>query len=363
MASDGSNCTTGARGLPLRAAVVCLLVAWGSLAQVPTDEPSPPVPQQPEAASVDEVQPPTDSTEPAPAASAPLPVLPVLRADPVLLPKNPAPPPVAGSEDNWRLQWNPAWPMFRTWEYVATTMAGTASVGAFVLLSAPNEADWHGGILFDDAARKALRIRSASGADQIRKASDYTAIAATLLAVSVDSVLIPIVRKNSAIAVQLLLMDAEAFAYSTLLTTLTFREAGRTRPSYDDCQRDPHFDRLCNSGPFSSFPSGHANSSATAAGLSCAHHLHLNLYGNKVADALACGVSSALAVSTSLFRVMGDRHYVSDVIAGQVIGFGFGYGVPTFLHYASGGHEPTSAAWTIAPLAGSQYGLQAIGAF
>lgn len=349
--------------LPFRFAGVCWLAAWSSFAQTPSAEPAQPVPQQTEAASVDEAQPATVSTEPAPAASAPLPVLPVLRAEPVLLPKNPAPPQVAQSQDNWRLQWNPAWPVFRTWEYVATAVAGTASASAFLLLSAPNEADWQGGILFDDAARRALRIKSASGADQIRKASDYTALSAALMAVVVDSVAIPIVRKNGRVALQLLLMDAEAFAYSTLVTTVTFREAGRARPSYEDCQRDPHFDRLCNSGPFSSFPSGHANTSATAAGLSCAHHLHLNLYGNKVADALACGVTSALAVSTSLFRVMGDRHYVTDVIAGQAIGFGFGYGVPSFLHYAGGGHEAASAAWTIAPLAGSQYGLQAMGVF
>ena len=31
--------------------------------------------------------------------------------------------------------------------------------------------------------------------------------------------------------------------------------------------------------------------------------------------------------------MMGDRHYFSDVIAGSVIGFSFGFALPSLLHY------------------------------
>jgi len=61
--------------------------------------------------------------------------------------------------------------------------------------------------------------------------------------------------------------------------------------------------------------------------------LHLALYGNRAADILACTGTLALAGVTSGLRVFGDRHYVSDVLVGAMIGFGVGYGVPTLLHY------------------------------
>jgi membrane-associated phospholipid phosphatase len=237
-----------------------------------------------------------------------------------------------------------------------------ASFGAYFVLKPPDEAEWTGGILFDNAARRVLRVKGATALDHVRKASDYTALSAVLLAVGVDSLTIPLLRKREDVALQMLLMDAEAFSLSSFVTTMTYREVGRARPSYEDCQRDPNFDSLCNSGPYSSFPSGHSSSSATAAGLSCAHHLHLELYGNKVADALACGTTSALAVTTGLLRVMGDRHYVTDVLAAQVIGFGFGYGMPTLLHYA-GAYSQSSARFVLTPFAGTQYGLRAIYVF
>jgi membrane-associated phospholipid phosphatase len=63
-------------------------------------------------------------------------------------------------------------------------------------------------------------------------------------------------------------------------------------------------------------------------------------------------------VTTGLLRVIGDRHYVTDVLAGQAIGFGFGYTMPTLLHY-TGIYANTSSRLVLAPLAGSQYGLRA----
>jgi len=260
------------------------------------------------------------------------------------------------------LRWDPAWAKFRPLEYVLTGVAGVASIGLYFYLKPPAQPRWTGGILFDDAARDALRVRSPDGLARVRSMSDVTALASAVLVVGIDSVVVPLVRGKSDIALQLVLMDAEAYAVSTVLTTTTFNVVGRARPSYADCQRDPSFDKFCNIGPTASFPSGHANASATAAGLSCAHHTHLALYGNKVADAIACGTTVALALSTATFRVMGDRHYVSDVVVGDFIGFGFGYAMPTLLHYVSS--NTTAASVTLLPLSGgSVYGIAASGVF
>jgi membrane-associated phospholipid phosphatase len=272
---------------------------------------------------------------------------------------------IAASNDasvNYELSWKSDWPKFRPVEYVLTGVIGAASIGAFLLWKPPEQPHWTGGILFDEGARNALRLRSPDALKNIRRLSDVTALSSVVLVLGVDSILVPMIRSKSDIALQLVLMDAEAFAYSTLITTTTFNVSGRARPSYAECQRNPDFDELCNSGPTSSFPSGHGNASATAAGLSCAHHTHLALYGNKIADAIACGTTVGLALATSTFRVLGDRHYVSDVFVGSALGFGIGYAVPTLLHYTDSGGS-TVATVSLAPMNETQYGLAARGEF
>jgi membrane-associated phospholipid phosphatase len=248
------------------------------------------------------------------------------------------------------LAWNAAWPTFRPAEYVVTATAGTAALLAYFALPTRDQPRWNGGILFDDAARNALRVQSPAARDRVRTLSDVTALSTLIWAVGVDSILVPLARRSGSVAWQLTLIDAESFALSTLVTTTMYKTIARGRPSYADCARDPSFDPLCDSGATASFPSGHTNIVFTAAGLSCAHHAHLALYGGGVADGLACGGTIALASATAAFRVIGDRHYVSDVLVGGAIGFSTGFAVPMLLHYAVPSHD---AAFTIAPMQGA----------
>ncbi len=241
------------------------------------------------------------------------------------------------------LAWNPAWPRFRPSEYVLTGVAGTASLGIYLGIRNPDPPHWTGGILFDEAARNALRLTTRKELGTARFSSDVFALSTVTWAVGLDSLTVPLARRKSEVAGQLVLMDAEAYAISTLITNSMFKLVGRARPSYADCENDPYFDSLCHINDTSSFPSGHANFSFTAAGLSCAHHLHLALYGNRAADILACTGTIALASVTSGLRVFGDRHYVSDVLVGAMIGFGVGYGVPTLLHYGQA-RDPSDGA-------------------
>jgi len=256
------------------------------------------------------------------------------------------------TEDPDALVWKPEWVPFRPGEYVFTGIAGALSTAAYFGLHDPAHPRWTGGILFDDAARDALRLRSPSARDAIRTTSDVTAIASAVLVVGVDSIAVPLLRKSDYVALQLTLMDAEAFVVSTLVTTTMFKTIGRARPSYADCQKNPGFDPLCNVSPTASFPSGHANAAFTAAGLSCAHHAHLRLYGSPFADAAACGTALTLAAATSMFRVMGDRHYMSDVLVSALIGFGVGFGGPTLLHYDVPGRSREGVA-TLSQMGGS----------
>lgn len=140
------------------------------------------------------------------------------------------------------LSWNKKWPRFRTSEYVITGVAGAASLSVFFLLKARKTPTWTHGILADDDLRDALRLRSPVARDNVRTLSNWTAVGTGLWAIAVDSI-VPAVQGKSDLATQMLLMDAESFALSTLVTTSLFKTVGRARPSYADCQRDPNFDR------------------------------------------------------------------------------------------------------------------------
>jgi membrane-associated phospholipid phosphatase len=64
--------------------------------------------------------------------------------------------------------------------------------------------------------------------------------------------------------------------------------------------------------------------------------LHVPLYGDQLADVLACAGTLTLAATTGVLRIVGDRHYATDVLVGAMIGFTVGYGMPTLLHYGNG---------------------------
>jgi membrane-associated phospholipid phosphatase len=235
------------------------------------------------------------------------------------------------------------WPLFRPSEYAATTAMAVTGMGLFFLNGSRDVPRVEGGILFDDAVRSAFRLRTASGRSAARAWSDVTAMTAVFLALGVDSTATPLVRGSSDVAYQMLLLDAEAYTLSTLISTATFDAVSRARPTYGSCRKDPKFDPLCHSGATASFWSGHTAQAFTAAGLSCAHHRYAELYGGGAPDAIACGASLSLAATTAVLRVTGDRHYATDVLAGALVGFAIGYGVPVLLHYESGTRRSASA--------------------
>jgi membrane-associated phospholipid phosphatase len=259
-----------------------------------------------------------------------------------------AEPAAEGSRD---LHWRDEWPRFRPIEYVLTPIVGAASFAIFFFVDAPSEPHWNSGILFDDAVRGALQADSVDGLETWRAISDVTGVASMVWALGIDSIVVPLARGSSDVAFQMLLMDAESYAFGSLVTAVGLKTIGRARPSFDECVRDPNVDPLCGSGASSSFPSGHTNQAFTAAGLSCAHHLGLGLYGAKWADVTACAGTTALATTTAMARLFGDRHYATDVIVGAGLGFGFGYALPMLLHYTPSSSRSDAVHFTIAPFA------------
>ena len=266
-----------------------------------------------------------------------------------------------------RLIWNENWPRFRPIGYVATTASVLGALAVTFFIPYPDDPRWSHGILFDDGVRSVLRARDHGLRDAIRAASDITLATSVLQVALVDSMILPFADGSPDIAAQLSLMNAQAFSLNILIATLLFKAAARARPLIADCDRDPDFDPLCDSGSYASFPSSHTSTAFTAAGLTCVHHEYLPLYGGKPWDTGACIGALALATATGLFRIIGDRHYATDVLVGAAIGLSLGYIYPWLLHYQEGDpmHSLREAdSWTVMPTAPSApYGLSVAGVF
>lgn len=267
-----------------------------------------------------------------------------------------------------RLVWNPAWPRFRTIGYALTSASIAGAFAVTFLLPYPDEPRWVGGILADTRVRDTLRARTPGLRDGIRRASDVTLIASVVQTVLIDGILLPALDQSWRVMWQLSLMNAQAFSLNTLVATLLFKAAARARPSYAECAVDRNFDPLCDSGSFASLPSSHTSTTFTAAGLTCIHHKYLPLYGGEPWDSAACASSIVVASATGLFRIVGDRHYMSDVVLGAAFGFSLGYLYPYLFHYQYGEDEPpannATMVWGLLP--GAQqtpYGVSVMGMF
>jgi membrane-associated phospholipid phosphatase len=266
-----------------------------------------------------------------------------------------------------RLHWHDEWPRFRSIGYALTAASVLGALGVTLLIDYPDEPRWSGGILFDSAARNALRARDPSLRDAVRSGSDFTMISNLVQVGLVDGIILPLALGSPRVAAQLSLINAQAFALNVLIGTLLFKVVARERPLGRDCRRDPNFDPLCSVGTYASFPSSHTSTAFTAAGLTCVHHAYLPLYGGGW-DIAACVEALTFASATGLFRVIGDRHYVTDVLVGAAIGLGIGYVYPWLFHYrnsvepavtAPSSAERTATTWAVLPA--PPYGLSIAG--
>jgi membrane-associated phospholipid phosphatase len=252
------------------------------------------------------------------------------------------------------LRWDESRPRFRSGEYAFTGVTGLFALWEYFFLPSSTKPRWTGGILFDDAVHDALRVRDASAVRTISTVSDVLGGSEVVLTVGVDSMLVPFARGSPDVAWQLTWFDLEAYALGSVVTFTLYDGIARARPAYSDCQTDP---RSCGVTPSASFPSGHVAESFIAAGLSCAHHAYVPLYGSRTWDAVACGRDVTLAAADGVLRLMADRHWATDVLAGAGLGFTFGYAMPVLLHYTA------SPGLSLAPMASDRIGLVANGVF
>ena len=265
----------------------------------------------------------------------PLMLLPAVgRAEPPLAPGAPIAPFTPVPRDVARSSmWRESWPTFSWPEGVATVSAGALTL-ALALHQQPAQPRWSGGILFDDAVRNSLRLHSPADRLSVRHVGDWTYYTAPVLPLIVDPLLAALAaRGDGKAALNLELVGLEAFSYAGLLSLTSTRIAVRERPDVTECRRE-HPDGIGCGSDTESFWSGHTAIVAASAGLVCASHRYMPLWGSPVADGGACALAATSALVTGFSRMTADRHYATDVIIGTGVGFGFGYAVPVLLHYS-----------------------------
>lgn len=258
-----------------------------------------------------------------------------------------------------RLVWNEAWPRFRTAEYVAT---GTMFAGAIASLVAmpQQQSDW-GGIAFDEPLQDAIVLGNRKSRDTARHVGDGFYYGLFAYPVLVDAVLVAMVGDgNPDVGWQMLMIDAQAFAFTGLLSATTQRLVGRPRPFSRHCEADAGYDKGCQDPErYQSFISGHVAIAVTGAGLVCTHNIHLHLYGSHGAAAAACAAGFTGSAVVAMTRLVSDRHYASDVVIGTSVGVISGVLIPELLHYRWGSvttAEIAGVRGTVVPVAAPNSG-------
>jgi membrane-associated phospholipid phosphatase len=220
-------------------------------------------------------------------------------------------------------------------EYVVTGSALSASFAVRFVAPKADEAAWRTPILLDAPIWQALRLQARGARDGAETAAD--ALEYTLLAQSfaLDPWLVAgLARESPDVGWQLFIISAQSHSVAMLLNATTKLFTARERPYAGACIRDPSYHEGClDYDRYRSFYSSHSSIAATSAGLACAHHTNVPLYGDPVADVVACAGTGLLALSVGALRILSDAHWTTDVITGQLIGFSIGYLLPTLLYY------------------------------
>jgi len=256
----------------------------------------------------------------------------------------------------------------RWWQYVVMFTAPIAlELMEVTFDEGAEEPRWRGGILFDDSVRDVFVGRTRRVRFLADAVTDAAMITMWLTPTVLEGIITALIIEGKPdVAWQMIAINTQAYASSALVTLGLIRAVARERPMAQECATDPEYSELCESQHTRSFPSGHTASTFMGAGLICAHHLHLELWGSP-ADEIACGTGLVLATATGLVRLTADRHYVSDVVVGAGIGLTFGWLVPWLLHYSQpiepGGGEADLAPFVTPLVAEDALGIQAGAAF
>lgn len=227
--------------------------------------------------------------------------------------------------------WHDEWPKF-SWSEALISVAVTArNFDLEKALDGPKEATVEFYVpLMDRELRSALVPESLGLRRKYGQISDIGYKALVFAPYAIDVSLVLAVHRNPEVAAQLFLIDFEVLTLAAATQLLVSRLVGRERPYVRDvCKPGEE----CGGGPYRSLLSGHTMASFTAAGLMCAHHEMLPIFGGGAPDTWACVWAVSVASVTGFLRIPADEHWTSDVLMGAAVGWAYGYWLPKLLHF------------------------------
>jgi membrane-associated phospholipid phosphatase len=241
----------------------------------------------------------------------------------------------AAAQDDHRLEWKPEWRRVGVPEYGVTLALLGGALATHFWVSAPDEALWTEPVLWDQWVRDGMRRKTRNGRNIAGDISDFVAGASYLQPLIIDPVIIAgVIDNNPDVAWQVFIISLESYSFTFFLNSVSKRLFARQRPYAVGCTKDPEYSDECEHGDrFRSYYSGHSASTATSAGLVCSHHTHLPLYGGGWIDLGTCLLALAGTLATGTLRIAADKHWLSDVATGHLIGFGAGYFIPSLIYY------------------------------
>ena len=248
------------------------------------------------------------------------------------------------------IEWR--WRRFSALDYGVGLAGGALTLAMAIVVPLPTHAI-QGPVLFDTSVRNALRAPGLQVRYTYRDFSDVGVSLAVTWPFFADALTTAWWYRGSRdTAEQMALIDLEALAVIGAVQGATNVLVSRERPYGADCgngELPNQADDCVGATRYRSFFSGHTAFSFTGAALICVHHLKHELIGAPW-DAVSCAGGYAVAATTSLFRMVADMHYATDVLTGALAGTLVGYGVP-LLHYAfpvprgsAGGHVQLTLA-------------------
>lgn len=237
----------------------------------------------------------------------------------------------ADEEPERRLEWT--FPEMHPIEYAVGFGGQVALPIVRWLTDEPNRIRWRESNWLDDGVQGAIGNNAPDTHLWAELLSDITWYSNTAWPF-IDAIVVAwLLDGNLHVGWQLFAIAASATALDGFVTLSLIHLTGRHRPYTRYCLERGGSDDECNADNAKSFPSGHTAGSFTGAGLTCSAHLALPLYGGGAHDTAACVSALVLATGTGVFRIVSDKHYVIDVVAGAAIGLAFGWALPWLLHY------------------------------
>jgi hypothetical protein len=227
-------------------------------------------------------------------------------------------------------------------------------------------------VLFDRPVRERLRLSKEKHRRTARITSDALMSIALVQPLLIDTLLVTSIAKGADdVAHEMLIINLQAYSLTLAVNGLSKRLTNRARPWVDECESGTTSRDCEGTDRHRSFYSGHAALTATGAGLVCAHHTQLMLYGDPILDTGACLLAIAGTATTGAMRIAADYHWASDVLVGHLAGYLSGYLMPTLLYYREfrltpkkrpdGDRSKPPAVMVLPFMSGGGGGLSAVG--